>query len=332
MTFKNSKEEVLELQLTSYGKHLLSIGKLNPKFYSFFDDDILYDSQYSGDLTSTQNEEEPRILEQTPRLRNQVYMFGVETEVERQIEQARSGNKAVENYFSTIDNDYTLSIPLARSSLSSDFAPAWDITFYGAEVETFNAWKESPNHRPISIAQVNMANSMFVTRITSSAPNIRMYSEIDATITTYNNGNTIDLDSSEFIIEVDEEHTIPLSKNYDIEVYVIRERQDPISGQVEQFEERLSFVKEPKDYEIIEDILYKREPEALNLEIDNTYVEYFLDIKFDTEIDKQLLCELGYRTDYAKRGYIPVDCTERTTDQDSVYDSDIPLPPFGDDC
>lgn len=332
MTFKNPKEEVIDLQLTSYGKHLLSIGKLNPKFYSFYDDDILYDSQYCGDLISTQNDEEPRILEQTPRLRNQVYMFGVETEVERQIEQARAGNASVENYFSTIDNDYTLSIPLARSSLSSDFAPAWDIAFYGAEVETFNAWKESSNHRATSIAQVNLADSDFVTRITSNPPNIRMYSEIDATITTYNNGNTIDLDSSEFIIEIDEEHTVPLSKNYDIEVYIMRRRKDPVSGETEEFEERLSFIKESKNYEIVDDILYQREPEVLDLDVDGTYVEYFLDIKFDTEIDKELLCELGYRTDYAKRGYIPVDCKDGASEQDSVYDSDIPLPPFGDDC
>ena len=47
MEFFNQKEEVLELQLTEYGKYLLSQGALDPSYYAFFDDDILYDSAYT---------------------------------------------------------------------------------------------------------------------------------------------------------------------------------------------------------------------------------------------------------------------------------------------
>ena len=44
--FLDKKEQVLEFELTPYGRHLFSVGKLDPKYYSFYDDDILYDSNY----------------------------------------------------------------------------------------------------------------------------------------------------------------------------------------------------------------------------------------------------------------------------------------------
>ena len=47
MTFFNRKEEVIDIELTQYGKLLLSKGKFKPKKYAFFDDDIVYDTQYS---------------------------------------------------------------------------------------------------------------------------------------------------------------------------------------------------------------------------------------------------------------------------------------------
>ena len=43
MSFFNKKEDVLDIVLTPHGRHLLSKGKLKPAFYSFLDDDILYD-------------------------------------------------------------------------------------------------------------------------------------------------------------------------------------------------------------------------------------------------------------------------------------------------
>ena len=40
MEFFDSKEEVIDLQLTQFGRHLLSKGKFKPVYYSFFDDDV----------------------------------------------------------------------------------------------------------------------------------------------------------------------------------------------------------------------------------------------------------------------------------------------------
>ena len=44
----NKKEEVLDIELTPYGKYLLANGKMKPAYYAFFDDNIMYDAEYGG--------------------------------------------------------------------------------------------------------------------------------------------------------------------------------------------------------------------------------------------------------------------------------------------
>ena len=66
MEFFNKKEEVLEVKLTNYGKDRLAAGQLNPTYYAFFDDDILYDVSGSG-YTELQNDSEGRIKSDTPK-------------------------------------------------------------------------------------------------------------------------------------------------------------------------------------------------------------------------------------------------------------------------
>ena len=80
MLFLNKKEEVLDIKLTQFGKYKLSVGEFKPVFYAFFDDDILYDSDYAQ-VSGSQNSIEPRIQEETPRLQAQHTFEGRETTV-----------------------------------------------------------------------------------------------------------------------------------------------------------------------------------------------------------------------------------------------------------
>ena len=70
MRFFNPKEEVLDIQLTQHGKRLLSIGKMEPVYYAFYDGDILYDVAYASG-TEKQRESKERIDDDTPTLRTQ---------------------------------------------------------------------------------------------------------------------------------------------------------------------------------------------------------------------------------------------------------------------
>ena len=55
MEFFNKKEEVIDIKLTQYGKYLLSQGKFKPVFYSFSDEEILYDSDYGVGTENSQH-------------------------------------------------------------------------------------------------------------------------------------------------------------------------------------------------------------------------------------------------------------------------------------
>ena len=83
MSFFNKKEEVLEFKLTEYGKRKLQLGRLNPTFYAFFDDDILYDGARCG-YTEDNNDIEPRIQENTPSQRVQTSFSDLEKKVKKQ--------------------------------------------------------------------------------------------------------------------------------------------------------------------------------------------------------------------------------------------------------
>jgi hypothetical protein len=62
--FLDKKERVIDFQLTPYGKHRLAVGKLKPAFYAFFDQGVLYDSEYGG-FSEVQNNIHERIKNKT---------------------------------------------------------------------------------------------------------------------------------------------------------------------------------------------------------------------------------------------------------------------------
>ena len=316
MAFKNSKEEVIEIELTSYGKHLLSKGKFKPTYYAFFDDDIIYDAQYTG-VAEEQNYAQTRILEETPRTKVQVNFLGLETEVKKQIEEARTQKKRLRDSFqATRESHYALTSPLGRASISTDYYPSWDLTLYGARFESQSQAKVS-EQQTILIPQMNIEDLVYFSEVVEMEE--RREYEVQ-----YSNGKAIETTNKDIVIEVDELHTDSLRENYDIEVFIVEETVED-GVQMENLVQ-LSFMKD----------LSENLPETMETEdLNETYVEYYLDIDVDKDIDTSKLCKLGYRTDYSKRGYIRVECDEEptATSMSEVYDPFAPpVEPFGDDC
>lgn len=77
MSFFDQKEEVMDVQLTQFGKDCLARGVFKPVYYQFFDDDILYNSK-NGGFSEHQNESEVRILTETPKLKTQHLNYSVQ--------------------------------------------------------------------------------------------------------------------------------------------------------------------------------------------------------------------------------------------------------------
>ena len=73
----DKKERVYDLKLTNYGHYLLSVGKFKPAFYSFYDDNIIYDSSYSN-LSESQNQTHVRIKQETPYIESLVLFENID--------------------------------------------------------------------------------------------------------------------------------------------------------------------------------------------------------------------------------------------------------------
>lgn len=325
MTFKNQKEEVMEIELTSYGKHLLSKGKFRPSFYAFFDDDILYDAEYTGEAEE-QNYAQTRILEETPRSKVQVNFLGLETEVKKQIEEARTQKKKLKDSFQpTKEKHYTLTTPLGRSSVSEDYYPSWEATLYGANFESQTQAKVN-EHQTILIPQMNIEDLVYLSEVVEAEESKEYEFK-------YDNGKAIEITNKDIVIEIDEIHTDSLRENFDVEVFIIEDVLE--NGAQTENLIQLSFKKDLKE-NVVDGILIDNLPETASTEeLDETYVEYYLDIDIDRDIDVSRLCKLGYRTDYSKRGYIRVECEdiEEGASMSEVYDPFAPpVEPFGDDC
>ena len=80
--FLDKKERVLDLELTNYGKYLLSVGKFKPTYYAFYDDNVLYDGAYAN-ITESQNNIHKRIKEDTPYLEGLVLFEDIDNKLQK---------------------------------------------------------------------------------------------------------------------------------------------------------------------------------------------------------------------------------------------------------
>ena len=150
MEFFNKKEEVINVELTQFGKHKLSRGKFKPHYYAFFDDDIIYDVDYAN-YQEMASEVHTRIKDETPRLKSQYVFSSVEDEIKKlnefvseQIIQTGFDPIEADNVFDEnlqkhfnlrqFDNQYIMMQPLGTSDYMSNYAPAWDITLLHGKI------------------------------------------------------------------------------------------------------------------------------------------------------------------------------------------------------
>ena len=152
MTFFNSKEETIDIELTQHGKHLLSKGKWKPVYYEFYDDDVIYDSQYGG--TSDKQVEINSRIKSSARPKTQYTFTGAEERVKRYLKQARdlglplevleSSNaelarqnlKSQDNLANIKETLFTTSLPLGNSGLDKNYYPNIKARFIAGEISS----------------------------------------------------------------------------------------------------------------------------------------------------------------------------------------------------
>lgn len=191
MEFFDPKEQVIDIQLTQYGKHLLSLGKFQPIYYNFFDDNVLYDSSYVSS-SEAQNSIHDRIKLETPRLLTQYSFTGLES---------KRINNTLDQYI------------LGTVSVDSAYAPAWNVICINGNISgsISNATGSILDMQPIT----------FKTISTTNENNLNFENNI--LITKYEDGSFIKTIEDEIRLQISEENSSIDNENFEIEVFLVEE-------------------------------------------------------------------------------------------------------------
>jgi len=324
MQFFDDKEEVIDIQLTQYGKHLLSIGKWRPVYYSFFDDNVLYDGAFAN-LTESQNAIEDRIQDNTPQLHTQHVFSGRETDFLRIVKEKGDWWNLPEveriRMQSTPEREYSLSDPLGSSLVGSQQLPRWSVKLLCGEVEGCTAM--------LTGALQNLAIPQIEIDVTYRGTPHRLQekSNLSATPTQLEAQNLMDniypdksflkISNDTLLIEVEELYTDFDVENFDIEVFKIEDGNLPGTDTPNIEYHNQLFFKKNKE-QIQDNILMFDRPQYQNIKCDSTYVGYYFDILTDSEIPSSVICECAQNLK-SKGIYV-----------DEHYDcSDVPSPRIG---
>lgn len=305
----DKKEDVIDIQLTQYGKHLLSKGKFKPAYYAFFDDDIIYDGKYAG-ITEEQNDVQDRI-ESTPKSRTQYVFTSRDKAVKELTKDIAEGIEEIGSKKSqpTAEEHYALSSSLGTSSLSSNQAPAWRINFLKGSYESRSFDTDEIHTAKVPQLEADTVVYKTVVNLGDSSPGFNGLSFEDGTIA---------VEEDYLLLDVAELNADFDNDNFDIEVFLVEEVEE--ENVKKEILNPLSFVEKPTT--IKNDILLD-EPEGGTAAplptVDDTYVEYWLTIKCDHEIDKSILCK-NRPSSSTKGGLFTqdlLDCSEFEAEQDA---------------
>ena len=330
MKFFNPKEEVLDIKLTNYGRNLLSKGKLKPVYYSFMDDNVLYDSKY-GDSNSTEskNAVEGRIQDETPMLKSQGIFSGRDEYLFDEINDVNfeDSDRSTLNIYERLT---VMPFSLGTSALDSTKTPAIRMQFLEGEIKDlhFNltgnvrttktgAATSAKSHQLLKIPQIEMDVEYKITITEPNTPEKRF--EVDPALTPgriYADGNQVSIGPEQVLI-IAEELNAPFDfENFDIEVYEIT---DDFDENGDQIKIPLNFIKPLQMVE--NNILLDREEAEIKAgringaapSLDPSYVSYYFDVNVDTEIDEATICNSV--TNLSRQGKslftdIPINCPD----------------------
>jgi len=309
MKFFNRKEEVMDFQLTQEGKRQLKSGKLNPTYYEFYDDDIMYDVDGSSHW-ELQNSSENRI-KTTPRHKTQYLFYGAQTEFQKHL------NQEEDNFMARDENWNPMKGPLGTADFSSNYAPAWDIKFLAGENYNISTVYTSSAGMSEKIPQINceieyeldVGDGKELEKDFGILPQGKNYESEDLHI--FGDGSFFAIrKKSDFILEILEENTIFDKENFDVEVFLVEH-----TGSTNKKEMLI-----PLKFSLEKSLdLFPQQEEG---DLGSEEVEYFIDVLGESEIDPELIEELESLAKFKSRfdtfekaDYTKVGVDDNYTDQ-----------------
>ena len=248
MRFMDKKEEVLDLQLTPWGEYLLSQGKLMPSYYSFHDENVLYDSNYAGtDSTRTgtpTRDIQKRIQDETPQPRTQavfkssetyetdVTLIGGLSPLDRDDlpEGAREGRRerVIESpqtlKFSTFAAApqkvpyYSMSNVLGKTDSLSRTKASWKIYYLNGELTGSSATTTAQAEPTTHIPQLSSSVEYTISLIDDP----KFKSDFELAVQ-FPDGKTLDIRPDYMLLSFEEDSSRYVNDKYEIEVFEVEE-------------------------------------------------------------------------------------------------------------
>tara|TARA_B100002019_G_C21267019_1_gene599970 strand:- start:351 stop:1334 length:984 start_codon:yes stop_codon:yes gene_type:complete len=282
MEFFNKKEEVIDLKLTQYGRYLLSKGKLKPVFYSFFDDNVLYNSKKAG-IEEVQNVSEDRI-KNTPTIHHQVSYSSLEKNFANNYNKILSGQSSVgdEDMQRTPEKFYALPQPIGTSDYSSEYSPSWQVEFLNGQIsgniENLSLSEKTGGKNSQTIPQINSLIEIKLEDVSNLESSL---DEFEAGFAGANFTVISEEEEQYVLLKVLENNGLFQKKNFDIELFEVEEEIE--GGTVI---ETLREIKFPTSDNFLENYDQQQDPSD-----DVGMVDYFFDILVDDEINDEILCK-----------------------------------------
>ncbi len=261
--FFDQKQEVIQIELTPYGKQVFSEGNFSPSYYAFYDTGILYDGSHGG-LIETQNQIVDRIKDNTPRSRP-ITKFS--TSRGSMISLSSANYK---NYFSQ-QEEYCANYNrfLGKNNIFSDFAPSWDISVTNNSDAT------------LGDAVVYKANNTLPEASASLNLTYELHQVDEATSYTLDENQNIILDMLEL------NTVFSVNGNFDLEVFKIDQKGEMQAlSFISDHSSNAQDLRDQIDPTVLSNTIQGSNQQILNNfpVLDDTYVEYYFEVLLDQEV------------------------------------------------
>lgn len=287
MTFFNKKTEVMKVELTPHGRYLLSIGKLKPSHYRFFDEGIIYDSSGSvqpQDSSEHQSDVDTRIIEDTPILKANPNITGVQTNYNNY----QAVNALVDNMRYVIKDDTVNKLSRPLGTVRSDVVntTAFDVKSYDSPITKALKFYNSDSSVDVNIPQVEITIAYTASIVNTGIDN-QFDTNTDYQSDIFVNGEAYNIKPEIPIIEILEKNGMDEKENFYVTVFKIN---DSVG------DNNIEYTKlkmEKHTTEIKDGNLIEYEEMFLNQvisPIDPSRVGYYFDMVYDYAISEREFC------------------------------------------
>lgn len=287
-TFINKKERVFDIELTSYGKYLLSIGKFKPQYYAFYDDNIIYDKKYTH---STANENQNDI---DARIKDTQYIESLV--LFRDVEETLNNGEGASDWYNQgaitsrqqvpTKDVFKMDAAIGDASIegNSNKSPAWKIVGLQTKIDSTSTTDASNDSL---IPQINIT-AMYNKKIVDPNFNFEADSIRNNIVRTaaFEDGKQIILDLNDPIYYIEEVNSPIFVKNFDVEIFEVL-----TSSNTDSYEQLSRKRFRTKAKQIVDGFMVSPTIEENVEELTTSDAEYYFDVLVDQQISQATACK-----------------------------------------